>query len=443
MKRVAAMLAAGALALAVYPAAAQIDFSGLNQYQGLQGQMCPVVGCGGGAALGGGAARPPAPPSPQAAINGMAMQMGMMLLMAAIQQSQEDADAEAQRQAAWRAEMDRLAGIEQQRTDAQKQRLLGEINTEGLTTGGSVARDDSLATGGGFSRNVDATPATATLATVPADSVSAQLTGAAYFSQLAENASSDEDAAVFAEKAFDSAMGYPTDIAVPTSTPAVPVSQEAIPQIQEVRASYNAALTNAHDAVANYTQHVQQSAVLEGMLGRFKSNRAKIEHFDEVESEAEKAWHEEQRQTVAALKALNNAQQALETSAVTTKNYFQDYLSKHLAYDSTHQPEKDAYLKGAADASDCLPSNAAGYCTRLDAATTATCVANYKNGYQVGQILKEARLKDAYNIGAATKAANRPLSSPVYHDSVGVCGVHWVEAYNEGFFGRPYHTVGR
>jgi hypothetical protein len=104
------------------------------------------------------------------------------------------------------------------------------------------------------------------------------------------------------------------------------------------------------------------------------------------------------------------------------------------------QPEKDAYVRGQKDGSDCLPMSAGTYCVGLSANVTAQCVQNYQNGYRVGEKAAENTLRQAYQKGQDDKQAGKPAS---IRGVQGTCGVRRQEAYNSGYRGTPFTMIGR
>lgn len=106
------------------------------------------------------------------------------------------------------------------------------------------------------------------------------------------------------------------------------------------------------------------------------------------------------------------------------------------------KPLDAAYVKGQADAAACKPENATGYCVGLSPEATTSCAKFYHNGYAVGEIVAKNLLKKAYLLGQSDHAAHKKLA--VLAKGVGgACGVHAVEAYNSGYYGKPFTDIGR
>ncbi|MGA3305594.1 MAG: hypothetical protein ABSC26_06255 [Stellaceae bacterium] len=409
--------------------------------------------------FGGGNAPAQLPPASAALIQNFGNMLGQMIR----QQLEDQARQEQMQAAAWQAELDRIQARQDAEAEASKQRILGMIKgSEGLpnlqpktSTGGTLAATSGNIGGGLQPKTGDApadSGAAGTYASVAASSPAAQLTAAFYYSNLAATAPNDEEAATLSEAAFNTALGMPTDIVVPANTNLLPVSDATAAQIKTIRSDYFTASTNAQASARRLTEVEQRRGIAQGLLHQAQAQLAAApqverdnpnselrQRFNEAdtlahvtENERDKAWY-----------AREQAQAELVGRAGRADTFLNSFIKRYARYDSSHQPEKDAYLVGIRHGSDCLPPNAAGYCTNLNPALTTQCVENYTRGYKVGQILKENRLQTAYRIGEEDQVTHRPLTSPVHVQATGVCGVHWVEAYNSGYFHEPYTNIGR
>lgn len=117
-------------------------------------------------------------------------------------------------------------------------------------------------------------------------------------------------------------------------------------------------------------------------------------------------------------------------------------LGKEPDPDAKNAPRTAAYLKGKKDASDCLSQNAGGYCVGLSPADTMTCANDYHGGYTRGERAATETLKRLFRLGEQDRLAKHAYNG-LATGVEGTCGVHAVEAYNSGFYDKPFTAIGR
>jgi hypothetical protein len=105
-------------------------------------------------------------------------------------------------------------------------------------------------------------------------------------------------------------------------------------------------------------------------------------------------------------------------------------------------PQDEAYLQGQKDAADCLPQNSGPYCASKPASAAADCSQSYHRGFTVGDLAAQNALRAAYDLGENDRKANRKFSANTGGIG-GRCGVHAIESYSQGFFEKPFTSVGR
>lgn len=384
-------------------------------------------------------------------------QLGSLLRESAAQQQAERAAA----QRAQEVELQRLAEEEARRKEVMKQRLLSMM----MGVGPRPALAPMLEARPMLQPMLGDTPpvAVATLADIPDSSAMAQLTRAAYYSDQAIMTSDEDAAAALADAAFNAALGAPIDIAVPPTTAALRLPDGEMPRVEAARAAYRAATSRLEEAVSGIMGARQQRELAERAAETAAARLQQVQGAEAAATPTRQVARAEElasaRRTSEEAKALvqaldrritslhgevDAAQADVQSSASAALNLLSVLRQRHgIAPAPAHQPEKDAYLRGIQDASQCRPQNGSHYCSGLRTEAGVRCTANYDNGYRVGERIKENNLRDAHLAGEQARQSGGTLLGFWHPKAVGPCRVRWLEAFNSGYGGAPFSNLGR
>jgi hypothetical protein len=94
----------------------------------------------------------------------------------------------------------------------------------------------------------------------------------------------------------------------------------------------------------------------------------------------------------------------------------------------------DAFNKGYEHASECFSQNSMGACGAVSAEQTDACLADYRNGYRMGDRKRRLSLDQAYHAGKQAGAQGELDDGASDARAVGPCRVSWIEAYNRGYY---------
>lgn len=365
-----------------------------------------------------------------------------------------DSGASAQQQAAQRqadqAALARAAAQEEQRKEAVKNRLLAMMMTPG-GSGPMGFQTISDAERPQFTFDEDAFAPRITQ--LPPGSASAQLSQAAYFSEQAAQAKSDEDAAALADAAFNAALGVPGDLPVPNTTRALKLPDSDTPRLESTREAYRDAAVKDEQALAELAQARQREqasrqaleqakvqldaaheAFMKAKRAQRKAQQVEVAHKEAAMRDAEREAQEKQRLLADAQAAVQKAQGANEAAARAVFDMI-DFIR------SLAKRPDSAYRRGVEEGASCLAANAGLFCA---AHPEASCEEKYMLGYRVGQRAMQNKLEEAHRIGQETKSNGGSSFVGFSHPkSGGTCRVQWLEAFNSGYFGAPFTMVGK
>jgi hypothetical protein len=344
-----------------------------------------------------------------------------------------------------RAEIQRALEAERRRLEETRDRLLASLRTLGGTPELAIRGVDS---GPELQFRLDETLAPR-FAELPPNSAMAQLTGAVFLSGQAAAAPNDEEAAVLARAAFDSAMGAGVDLPVPPSTRAVALDDAAVARIEAARAGYRQAMEQVNTELAKLAEAEQQLAVAHRVLDRARADLAserdafmrnpspqlkpRIVRAERIEQEALKLVNG-QDAYAAARRA------AVEKIAPKLADPPNNPLNEPTVWQT--QQAIGAYLRGLLDGALCLPSSADLYCAGTGP-LQAKCGQSYAGGFRRGERAKEARLREAHTIGVAARAGGDSFVGFDHPRSGGTCRVKWLQSFYSGFKGFPFNMAGR
>jgi hypothetical protein len=287
--------------------------------------------------------------------------------------------------------------------------------------------------GGGLQMKLGDAPTLAPAMTAPtgfAGGVGAQLAAANFLGQQAASAASVEEAATLADAAFNAAVGIP----VAAATPGQPIvlTEAELRGVTARRGAYFEASAQAQRASAAWAAQVEQAD-----LARRVAAEAQVRGTDAANAAA--LLRRVEQAQASARSARDAAQRRLEQTGRDTLGA----VPRPAPAEYRIPRVSLAFQRGFAEASDCFSQAAGPYCQGLSPAATRACDADYHAGWYAGRRVAVLRLRRAYAEGQAAGRARRPLSVAAMPDAAGVCGVHWVEAFTGGYFGKPFELVDR
>jgi hypothetical protein len=355
------------------------------------------------------------------------------------------AAAERAAEAARLAEIQRALQVEQRRQEEARDRLLVSMRSVGATPDLQIRSVDS---GPELQFRLDEALAPR-LSELPANSPIAQLTRAAFFSEQAAGAQTDEEAAVLADAAFNSAIGVAVVLPVPPSTQTLRVDDAAVNRIEIARAEYRDAMGRMNALLAGVAEAEQQRAMAQRVLERAQADlETERRGFMRNPAPERKPRVVRAERIADEARKLFNAQQALATARQALVEKAEPVLTQ-----KSQEPLNDpswwqvaqavgAYRKGLLDGALCMPSNGGQYCANLGSLRDS-CVQRYNSGFIQGERAKEARLREAHSIGMTARASNDSRGGFDHPQSGGTCRVKWLQSFYSGFKGFPFNMAGR
>jgi len=370
----------------------------------------------------------------------MGSKLGSMMRDAIFGNPQDETNRRAQQAAALAAAADE----EQRRKAAARDRMLSlfkempEVPAPRGVAPGAPAR-------GAF--KWDDADFYVSLGQVPANSVIAQVTRAAYLSDGAAHARTDEDAAALAEAAFSAALGSATDLPVPAAIPAERVSDAEASRLEAMRKDYAEASRRANEAAQKAADAQERLLLAERLAAEARRRAEDAERvLARAKAQADRrlaaAQASSARATAAEAEAFLESQRLASRAtqeALSASSIMLTPPSSDLNAFIARYRRDDPYRRGILDASSCNPQNAGPVCGAND----ATCVQKYRTGYEVGQRGRETRLREAHAIGREAKEADNVMIGFNHPKSAGPCRVRWLESFYAGYGGAPFTMVGR
>lgn len=274
----------------------------------------------------------------------------------------------------------------------------------------------------------------------------AELTRAAAWSTLAARASTPEEALLFADAAFRTAVG--DKVTLPTPPPdvkGVPVGP-SLPEVERLKKDYvahraqlPAAWKPALEAMEEQHKFMRlESNVREFELrmyqGARRENAARARQAAEEASQLRRQKDEEARRAfeIAAKKQeqVNSMEQGLRA-----------WLSSFAS--GSRKPDSYYYL-GFEDGSQCFSQNAGPRCDKAGApkADYENCLASYRLGYTAGERAKRSLLQSAHEKGEHDRQAGLTYGDTDTR-AEGPCRVEYLMSYNNGRFGVQPPRYGR
>lgn len=92
-----------------------------------------------------------------------------------------------------------------------------------------------------------------------------------------------------------------------------------------------------------------------------------------------------------------------------------------------------AYSKGFEHASQCISQNSGSACVGVAADQQQSCVADYRNGYDLGSKQRAVVLQEAYQAGHSAAAQDELANGASDPRALGPCRTDWIMAYNNGY----------
>lgn len=97
----------------------------------------------------------------------------------------------------------------------------------------------------------------------------------------------------------------------------------------------------------------------------------------------------------------------------------------------------DSFTKGFEHASQCFSQNSGSACAGVTADRQATCVADYRGGYDAGLIQQKLVLEESRQAGTDAAARGELANAGADPRALGPCRNDWILAYNRGYGPRP------
>jgi hypothetical protein len=98
-----------------------------------------------------------------------------------------------------------------------------------------------------------------------------------------------------------------------------------------------------------------------------------------------------------------------------------------------NQPRSDSYSKGFEHASQCISQNSGTACSGSTAEQQENCIAEYRAGYELGTMRKEATLQEANQAGQGAASRGEKNSSFTDQRAQGPCRLEWMDSYKQGY----------
>jgi len=273
----------------------------------------------------------------------------------------------------------------------------------------------------------------------------AELTRAATWSTLAAGAATPEDAAMFADAAFQSALGEKVNLPPPPpDVKGVPVGP-LVKDIESLKQQYLALRKQLPDATkplldAEYRKELAAHAEEEARAAEKAATQAA------QKAQAREALIEAQRLRRQAESDLLLARGQLEQKQTRVNGVEQgmrDILASMAGPGKRGTGPKDsAFYKGFQDGNLCFSQSAGNFCRQAAPGDVDNCEGSYRLGYTAGEKIKKQVLQDAYERGKQEKLAGRNYSDTDPR-SQGPCRYHYIMSYNNGYFGWRISAVGR
>jgi hypothetical protein len=93
-----------------------------------------------------------------------------------------------------------------------------------------------------------------------------------------------------------------------------------------------------------------------------------------------------------------------------------------------------AYNKGLEAATQCFSQNAGTACTGLSTDRQAACLADYRAGYQAGEVRRQQVMGIAFQAGQGAGTRGELANGASDPRAAGPCRVQWIESYYRGYF---------
>ena len=261
----------------------------------------------------------------------------------------------------------------------------------------------------------------------------AELTRAAAWSTLAAQATTPEDAVMFADAAFQDLFGGKINLPPPPpnvkGVPVVPLLPEIRP-LKEQFLELRKAGEGAAGSVVTAEERVEYLAHLERRTREIEhsaADAARRAQAKDAALQAQRLREQAQADLASARDALKNYQHR----ANDAEQALRAFLSSLAA---TRKPDSYFYL-GFEDGSQCFSQNAGSRCDKARAPTAdyQTCISSYRSGYSAGEKIKQALLEEANLRGQFDREAARAYSDTDAR-AQGPCRYEYVMAYNRGYF---------
>jgi hypothetical protein len=277
----------------------------------------------------------------------------------------------------------------------------------------------------------------------------AELTRAAAWSSLAAGANTPEDAAMFAEAAFQSAIGAKVNLPPPPpDVKGVPVGP-LVRDIEPIKKQYldlrqKLPETDRPLLDAEYRKelaiHAEEEARAAEKASKQAAERARAR-------EAVAAAQRLRRQAEEEVRLARAESERRQQSSNDAERRIREMLAAPpggMGADSRNDRKKDTYFfRGHQDGSLCFASNAANFCRSAPESDRRNCLDSYTLGYRAGEKLKTQMITDAGESGRRDKQGGRPYNGFADSRSDGPCRITWVKAYNDGYFGWRINFAGR
>jgi len=263
----------------------------------------------------------------------------------------------------------------------------------------------------------------------------AELTRAAAWSTLAAGAAKPEDAAMFADAAFQSALGEKVNLPPPPDVKGVPVGP-LVTDFEQLKKQYLSIRKDLPDAVkpvldAEYRKELALHAEEDAQAAeRAAKNAAQKAQAREALKEAQRL----RRQAEADLLLARSQMDQKQARVNGVEQGLRDILASMAGPGSRGTgPKESAFYKGFQDGSLCFSQNTGNFCRQAAAGDVENCAGSYRLGYSAGEKIKAQVLRDAHERGRQDKLTGRNYADTDSR-AQGPCRYEYVMAYNRGYF---------
>jgi hypothetical protein len=274
----------------------------------------------------------------------------------------------------------------------------------------------------------------------------AELSRAAAWSTLAARASTPEEAVLFADAAFRTAVGDKVTLPTPPAdVKGVPVGP-SLPEVERLKKEYlahRAQLPAAWKPALDAMEEQDRFMRLESDARQFElrmyqgKRRENMERARQAAEEASRLRQQKDEEANRAFAAAASAQAQVNGLAQSLRAWLSSFAA------GTRKPDSYYHI-GFEDGSQCFSQNAGPRCDKAGApkADYENCLASYRLGYSAGERIKASLLQAAYEKGQSDGGVGRSYADTDTRAD-GPCRAQYLMSYNSGRMGVPQPKFGR